>query len=191
MLLYQESTDAATVVTEACWMCMQRFLRNTHVCWSRFCCCRQISCYCCELHRVIAGAVLADVGLLWHNCRTFNAEGSDISAMADEAEAHFVQLWAKKELPFESADVSGGVAEPPKHALLQTPTGASHGEIHPARTLNIKLSSQASLMFSGLVRILELQPSPVNRTGCGMTSPKRVHAVTVQGQDCSRCLCRR
>ena len=61
--------------------------------------------------------------LVWQNCRTFNAEGSDITAMADEAEAHFVQLWAKKELPFESADVLGRVTEPRKHASLQTLTG--------------------------------------------------------------------
>lgn len=77
---------------------------------------------------MLAGAVLADVGLVWQNCRTFNAEGSDITAMADEAEAHFVQLWAKKELPFESADVLGRVAEPRKHASLQTLTGAALGK---------------------------------------------------------------
>ena len=70
-----------------------------------------------------AGAVLADVGLVWQNCRTFNAEGSAISAMADEAEAHFVQLWAKKELPFESADLSGQAPEPRKHASLRELTG--------------------------------------------------------------------
>ncbi len=72
---------------------------------------------------VLAGAVLADVGLVWQNCKTFNAEGSDIAAMADEAEAHFVQLWAKKELHFESADVLGRVPEPRKHTSLQTLTG--------------------------------------------------------------------
>lgn len=72
-----------------------------------------------------AGAVLADMGLVWQNCRTFNAEGSDISAMADEAEAHFVQLWAKKELPFESADIPGRALELQKHASLHELTGAN------------------------------------------------------------------
>ena len=70
-----------------------------------------------------AGAVLEDVGLVWQNCRTFNAEGSDIHAMADEAEAHFVQLWAKKELPFASADLPKSSSEPRKHAFLQPPAG--------------------------------------------------------------------
>lgn len=64
--------------------------------------------------------VLADVGLVWQNCRAFNAEGSDIAAMADEAEAHFVQLWAKKELPFGSADTPRGSRE-------QAAAGASPG----------------------------------------------------------------
>lgn len=73
-----------------------------------------------EAGGVIAGMVLADVGLVWQNCRTFNAEGSDIAAMADEAEAHFVQLWAKKELPFGSADTPRGSRE-------QAAAGASPG----------------------------------------------------------------
>lgn len=72
-----------------------------------------------------AGAVLEDVGLVWKNCRTFNAEGSDIHAMADEAEAHFVQLWAKKELPFEPADLSKSSSEPRKHASVHLLTGTS------------------------------------------------------------------
>ena len=67
--------------------------------------------------------MLEDVGLVWQNCRTFNAEGSDIHAMADEAEAHFVQLWAKKELPFASADLPKSSSEPRKHAFLQPPAG--------------------------------------------------------------------
>ncbi len=69
--------------------------------------------------------MLEDVGLVWKNCRTFNAEGSDIHAMADEAEAHFVQLWAKKELPFEPADLSKSSSEPRKHASVHLLTGTS------------------------------------------------------------------
>ena len=105
----------------------------------------------CDLHHVIAGAVLADVGLLWQNCRTFNAEGSDIAAMADEAEAHFVQLWAKKELPFESADVPGGGSEPQKHATLQTPPGASHRTAHAARMLNIEFFNLSCALTHALL----------------------------------------
>ena len=66
-----------------------------------------------------AGAVLQDVSQVWQNCRGFNAEGSDIHAMADEAEAHFVQLWARKDLPFEAAD-------PP----AASPGAGRHGSAH-------------------------------------------------------------
>ena len=72
-------------------------------------------CGCCN-----AGAVLGDVGLVWQNCRGFNAEGSDIHAMADEAEAHFVQLWARKDLPFEAVDPLPATPSAGKHGL---PTG--------------------------------------------------------------------
>ena len=73
---------------------------------------------CCDV-----GAVLGDVSLVWQNCRGFNAEGSDIHAMADEAEAHFVQLWARKDLPFEA---TGPPAAPPgagQHGSAQVLTG--------------------------------------------------------------------
>ncbi len=48
---------------------------------------------------MVAGAVAADVGLIWANCREFNTEASEIAAIAAEAEAAFEQRWAKEGLP--------------------------------------------------------------------------------------------
>ncbi|BDA48817.1 probable pH-interacting protein at C-terminar half [Coccomyxa sp. Obi] len=45
------------------------------------------------------GAVAADVALVWANCQQFNSEGSEIAAMAAEAQAAFEQRWAKEGLP--------------------------------------------------------------------------------------------
>ena len=46
-----------------------------------------------------AGAVAADVALIWANCREFNSEGSEITAIAAEAEAALAQRWVKEGLP--------------------------------------------------------------------------------------------
>lgn len=73
----------------------------------------------------VAGAVLEDVGLVWQNCRAFNAEGSDIHALVDEAESHFVQLWAKKDLPFDSGDAFKASAGPRRHASIEALTGGA------------------------------------------------------------------
>ena len=73
---------------------------------------------CCD-----AGAVLGDVSLVWQNCRGFNAEGSDIHAMADEAEAHFVQLWARKDLSFEATAPPTAPPSAGQHGSVQVPTG--------------------------------------------------------------------
>ena len=73
---------------------------------------------CCD-----AGAVLQDVSLVWQNCRGFNAEGSDIHAMADEAEAHFVQLWARKDLPFDTVEPPPGSPGARQGSSAHVPTG--------------------------------------------------------------------
>lgn len=52
-----------------------------------------------EVHFWLTGAVAADVALVWANCRQFNSEGSEIAAMAAEAQAAFERRWAKEGLP--------------------------------------------------------------------------------------------
>ncbi len=41
----------------------------------------------------------ADAALVWANCRQFNSEGSEIAAMAAEAQMAFERRWAKEGLP--------------------------------------------------------------------------------------------
>ena len=50
-----------------------------------------------------AGQVLADVGLVWANCRAFNEPESDICAMAEEAEQAFKAKWQQQDLPDQAA----------------------------------------------------------------------------------------
>jgi hypothetical protein len=39
------------------------------------------------------------VGLVWANCRAFNAEGSPVTLMADAAESAFQASWSRQGLP--------------------------------------------------------------------------------------------
>jgi hypothetical protein len=43
--------------------------------------------------------VLEDVALIWGNCRAYNADGSDMAAAADAAEAAFARAWQRAGLP--------------------------------------------------------------------------------------------
>ncbi|KAK9868990.1 hypothetical protein WJX84_004562 [Apatococcus fuscideae] len=45
------------------------------------------------------GELLADVALVWKNCRIFNAAGSEINGLCDETEAAFAQRWQQAGLP--------------------------------------------------------------------------------------------
>ncbi|KAK9838020.1 hypothetical protein WJX74_009849 [Apatococcus lobatus] len=49
------------------------------------------------------GELLADVRLVWKNCRTFNAVGSEINQLCDETEAAFNQHWQQAGLPMSKA----------------------------------------------------------------------------------------
>lgn len=50
---------------------------------------------CCA----VAGAVLADVALIWANCRQYNEPNSELLPLCTEAEADFRQRWAAAGLP--------------------------------------------------------------------------------------------
>lgn len=50
---------------------------------------------CCA----VAGAVLADVALIWANCRQYNEPNSELLPLCTEAEADFGQRWAAAGLP--------------------------------------------------------------------------------------------
>ena len=59
------------------------------------------SCKSAHVHRSLwpAGEVLADVSLVWKNCHTFNAAGSEINQLCDDTQAAFDQRWQQGGLP--------------------------------------------------------------------------------------------
>ena len=46
-----------------------------------------------------AEAVLADVRLVWRNCRSFNEPGSEVYQSAEELAGFAEQLWTQSRLP--------------------------------------------------------------------------------------------
>ena len=70
---------------------------------------------------VCAGAVLADVALVWDNCRAFNGEGSEMAAAAGEAEAAFTRAWQRAGL---SGDAGDAATAPSGAAKGNEPEGA-------------------------------------------------------------------
>lgn len=81
-----------------------------------------------------AGELLADVDLVWSNCRLFNADGSPIDKACTKAQKLFHKLWRKAKLPSDSPAAPGTDALAASHPAAQpsAPDPASGRQAHAA-----------------------------------------------------------
>ena len=94
-LLHYSKNKSARVWVQICWLCPEKYIPSTEcfIYWD----------YDAFVNSLfIADQVLADVNLIWANCRAYNEEGAPILDDCQAAESTFQERWLLSGLPAEN-----------------------------------------------------------------------------------------